>query len=84
MKETSETPGSGNKVPSQDTEQPRHFSGKKKKHLSMHEGIGAWADCCSCEAEPYWRELAEEMGVDFNEYEDDEFEPEEKPTGTRK
>lgn len=47
---------------------------KKKKHISMHEGIGAWADCCSCEAEPYWRELADEMGVDFNEYEEDEFE----------
>ena len=47
---------------------------KKKKHISMHEGIGAWADCCSCEAEPYWRELAEEMGVDLNEYEEDEFE----------
>lgn len=49
----------------------------KKKHISMHEGIGAWADCCSCEAEPYWREHAEEMGVDFNEYEEDEFEEEE-------
>lgn len=51
---------------------------RKKKHISMHEGIGVWADCCACEAEPYWRELGEEMGVDFNEYEDDEFEPEEK------
>ena len=50
---------------------------KKKKHISMHEGIGAWADCCSCEAEPYWREMAGEMDVDFNEYEDDEFESEE-------
>jgi hypothetical protein len=44
----------------------------------MHEGIAVWADCCSCEAEPYWRELAEEMGVDLDEYDDDEFEPEEK------
>ncbi len=49
---------------------------KKKKHISMHEGIGAWADCCSCEAEPYWREHAKELGVDFNEYEEDEFETE--------
>lgn len=40
----------------------------------MHEGIGIWADCCSCEAEPYWRELADDMGVDLNEYEEDEFE----------
>jgi hypothetical protein len=51
---------------------------RKKKHISMHEGIAVWADCCSCEAEPYWRELAEEMGVDLNEYEDEEFESEEK------
>lgn len=50
---------------------------RKKKHISMHEGIGVWADCCSCEAEPYWREHAEEMGVTFNDYEEDEFESEE-------
>ncbi len=57
----------------------------KKKHISMHEGIGAWADCCSCEAEPYWREHAEEMGVDFNEYEEEEYEQEEaaKPPAGR-
>ena len=24
--------------------------------LSMHDGVQAWEDCCSCEAEPYWRE----------------------------
>ncbi len=57
------------------TQSPTQASRKgKKKHISMHEGIGAWADCCSCEAEPYWREHAEEMGVDFNEYEENEFE----------
>lgn len=56
----------------------------KKKHISMHEGIGAWADCCSCEAEPYWREHAGEMGVDFNEYEEDEFDPPEPGQETRK
>ncbi len=50
---------------------------KKKKHISMHEGIGSWADCCSCEAEPYWREHAGEMGIAFNDYEEEEFEPEE-------
>ena len=57
---------------------------KKKKHISMHEGIGAWADCCSCEAEPYWRELADEMGVDFNEYEEDEFETVKNGKGMQK
>ena len=75
MKENPESPESGDKDAPRATEQSSPAPGKnKKKHISMHEGIGAWADCCSCEAEPYWRELADEMGVDFNEYEDDEFE----------
>lgn len=40
----------------------------------MHEGIGAWCDCCSCEAEPYWAEVAEELGIDLgSDYEDEEI-----------
>lgn len=70
------------KPPTPPKTQPQHSPStgqgrKQKKHISMHEGIGAWADCCSCEAEPYWREHAEEMGIDFNDYEEDEFETEE-------
>ena len=38
---------------------------KNKKSLSMHEGVAVWCDCCSCEAEPYWAELAQEMGIDL-------------------
>ena len=38
---------------------------KKAKSLSMHDGVAVWCDCCSCEAEPYWAELAEEMGIDL-------------------
>jgi hypothetical protein len=38
----------------------------------MHEGIAVWCDCCSCEAEPYWAELAEEMGIElYNDHEDE-------------
>lgn len=45
----------------------------RKKRLSMHEGIAVWADCCSCAAEPYWLEVAEEMGIDLgSDYEDDD------------
>lgn len=45
----------------------------RRKRLSMHEGIAVWADCCSCAAEPYWLEVAEEMGIDLgSDYEDDE------------
>ena len=33
---------------------------KPCKPISMHEDVPVWADCCSCEAEPYWTELAEE------------------------
>lgn len=35
---------------------------RSKKSLSMREGIAVWYDCCSCEAEPYWAEIAEETG----------------------
>lgn len=31
----------------------------RHKSLSMHDGVPVWYDCCSCEAEPYWQELAD-------------------------
>jgi len=37
---------------------------------SMHDGIAVWCDCCSCEMEPYWAEVAREMGVESSDYED--------------
>jgi hypothetical protein len=37
---------------------------------SMHDGVAVWCDCCSCEMEPYWAEVAEEMGVEFSSHED--------------
>lgn len=46
----------------------------ERKRTSMHEGIAVWADCCSCEAEPRWAELAEELGIDLGDYEDEESE----------
>ena len=49
----------------------KHQDRRKKKNLSMHEDIAVWCDCCSCEAEPYWAELAEEMGIDLgSDYEE--------------
>lgn len=42
------------------------------RRISMHEGIAVWCDCCSCHAEPYWLEVAEELGVDLgSDYEDE-------------
>jgi hypothetical protein len=37
---------------------------------SMHDGIAVWCDCCSCEMEPYWAEVARETGMTFSDYED--------------
>ena len=37
---------------------------------SMHDGVAVWCDCCSCEMEPYWAEVAREMGVESSDYED--------------
>jgi hypothetical protein len=46
---------------------------ERRRSLSMHEGIAVWCDCCSCEAEPYWVEAAEAMGIDLgSDYEDPE------------
>ncbi|MBS1189518.1 MAG: prolyl-tRNA synthetase [Rhodocyclaceae bacterium] len=52
----------------------------KKKPISMHEGIAVWCDCCSCEAEPRWVEVANEMGIDLGDYEDEDGR--EKPQGS--
>ncbi|MGF1737742.1 hypothetical protein [Photobacterium satsumensis] len=41
-----------------------------QKSMSMHEGIANWCDTCVCEAEPYWVEVAEEMGINMSDYED--------------
>ena len=44
-------------------EKTSHPKRAKRKSLSMHEGVAVWCDCCSCEAEPYWAELAEEIDI---------------------
>lgn len=33
----------------------------RKRPLSMHEDVPIWCDCCSCEAEPRWQELADQL-----------------------
>ncbi|WP_156100408.1 hypothetical protein [Thioalkalivibrio sp. ALJ1] len=33
--------------------------------LSMHEGVTAACDCCSCEAEPYWVEVAGDLRIEL-------------------
>jgi len=49
---------------------------KKRKRANMHDGIAVWCDCCSCEAEPYWVAVAEELGIDLgSDYEDADTEP---------
>lgn len=51
-------------------------SARRRRSMSMHDGIAVWCDCCSCQAEPYWAELAEEMGIDLgSDYEADDAEP---------
>lgn len=55
-------------------ESPPSREGRRRRSgmsLSMHDGIGVWCDCCSCEAEERWAALAEEMGIDLSDYEED-------------
>ena len=42
----------------------------KAMSKSMHNNIAVWCDCCSCEMEPYWAEVAREMGEEISDYED--------------
>jgi hypothetical protein len=38
-----------------------------RMRLSMHNGVALWCDCCSCEAEPYWRAVAEQKAMEDGE-----------------
>lgn len=42
---------------------------EKQQGLSMHDNIGYWCDCCCCEAEDRWRNLADDFDVDLSDYE---------------
>ncbi len=55
-------------------EDSRNTRPEKKKRSNMHEGIADWCDCCPCEAEPRWRKVAEELGIDMSDYEDESSE----------
>ena len=44
---------------------------RRRKRANMHEGKAVWCDCCSCEAEPRWAAVAEEMGISLSDYEDE-------------
>jgi len=35
---------------------------------SMHDRVASWCDCCPCEPEDRWAELADEMGVDLSDH----------------
>lgn len=55
-------------------------SPSRRRSISMHEGIAVWCDCCSCEAEPYWVEIAETMGLELgSDYEDPERDADPRP-----
>ncbi|MCW8327776.1 hypothetical protein MD588_03065 [Photobacterium sp. SDRW27] len=43
----------------------------RNQRMSMHEGVAPWCDCCVCEAEPYWADVAEEMGISLSNFEED-------------
>jgi len=42
-----------------------------RRRANMHEGVAHWCDCCVCEAEPYWAEIAAELGIDLSDYEEE-------------
>lgn len=38
---------------------------QSRSSISMHDGIAVWCDCCTCEIEPYWQAVADELGIDL-------------------
>jgi len=59
MNETQSKPAAG--APARPSPQRPRSTGR------MHENVPVWSDpCCCCEAEPYWREVAEELGIDLD------------------
>lgn len=55
-------------------DEPAGAEGGRRRPISMHENVAPWADHCSCGAEPYWLEVAEELGIDLTAG-DEEVEP---------
>ncbi len=58
-------------VPNKEQKHQRAVFEGNNERLSMHEGIAPWCDCCVCEAEPYWTDVAKEMGINLSDYEED-------------
>ncbi len=48
---------------------------ERTRPISMHERVAPWADHCSCGAEPYWLEVAAELGIDIEAGDDAEGKP---------
>jgi hypothetical protein len=40
---------------------PPAEAARKARPLSMHEDVPTWCDTCSCEPEPRWKDLEEEL-----------------------
>lgn len=43
----------------------------KKPRVNMHDGVADWCDCCVCEPEEIWEQVAEEMQINLSDHEDD-------------
>ncbi len=54
---------------------PAHGAAERTRPISMHERVPPWADHCSCGAEPYWLEVAAELGIDIEAGDDAEGKP---------
>lgn len=58
-----------------DAAPPKPGAAKRTRPISMHERVAPWADHCSCGAEPYWLEVAAELGIDIEAGDDAEEAP---------
>ncbi len=42
-------------------DQPTKPTSEPSGPRSMHEDVPVWCDCCSCEPEPRWQQVEDEM-----------------------
>jgi hypothetical protein len=49
--------------PSSITPPPSADASPRPRRLGMHRDVASWCDTCTCEAEPRWAAVGEELGM---------------------
>jgi len=39
----------------------QHHQTQLEPHTRLNENVPMWCDCCTCEPEPHWQQVADEL-----------------------